>query len=485
MMQSRAFIASLALCLSACATSEGAPSPASSDAGPPIARGDGGPATPPITPPIVPGQGCGAGQQTVVHGRVTFPNGTLPVAGALVYVQATGAAPPAHSGQCGECVDATGLLAHAITNADGSFELTNVPAGAHSLVVEKGKFRRSTPLMVAACTVNTVPDDAARLPRTTAEGTLPHIAVVTGAWDQMQSVIEKLGLAAGSFDVFDEGGATGRTGAMLFHDPAMLNGYDIVFVNCGSDVGQGVLESDPTVRNNTKAFVEQGGRIYVTDLAYNLIEQTFPQAVDYTGSSGDGLSSMAETPRIAEQGGSVEGQGTVMDPGLGAWLVAAGATTTPQSIPISTSYSGFAVMERVDPMRGRTWVEGSIVAGWDADNPGPGWDDGYDDGWGGDDWGDGGDDGPIYAGYSGVGAYGNPPQQSAGPPSGTRLGTKPLTITFEQGCGRALYTSYHTVEETSGSTAINLSPQEMVLAYLVLEIGTCIMEPAPTPPTLF
>jgi hypothetical protein len=51
---------------------------------------------------------------------------------------------------------------------------------------------------------------------------------------------------------------------------------------------------------------------------------------------------------------------------------------------------------------------------------------------------------------------------------------RPLTITFEAGCGRALFTSYHTVEEEASR---DWTAQEQILAYLVLEIGVCITEP--------
>ncbi|MCA9695845.1 MAG: hypothetical protein KC636_40080, partial [Myxococcales bacterium] len=49
-------------------------------------------------------------------------------------------------------------------------------------------------------------------------------------------------------------------------------------------------------------------------------------------------------------------------------------------------------------------------------------------------------------------------------------GKYPLTVTGEYGCGRILFTAYHTVE---GSSYTGLTPQELVLMYLILEIGVC------------
>jgi hypothetical protein len=49
-------------------------------------------------------------------------------------------------------------------------------------------------------------------------------------------------------------------------------------------------------------------------------------------------------------------------------------------------------------------------------------------------------------------------------------GKKPLTVTFEPtGCGRVLYSTYHTTENTH----VGLVPQERALLYLIMEIGLC------------
>ena len=60
------------------------------------------------------------------------------------------------------------------------------------------------------------------------------------------------------------------------------------------------------------------------------------------------------------------------------------------------------------------------------------------------------------------------------------LGTSPevpLTVTFEAGCGRVLFTSYHTHRGNDGEEDRGLNAQEMILGYLAFEMGTCIQEP--------
>lgn len=47
---------------------------------------------------------------------------------------------------------------------------------------------------------------------------------------------------------------------------------------------------------------------------------------------------------------------------------------------------------------------------------------------------------------------------------------KPLTVTYEPaGCGRVLYSTYHTADNTHPG----LVPQERILLYLIMEVGTC------------
>jgi hypothetical protein len=46
----------------------------------------------------------------------------------------------------------------------------------------------------------------------------------------------------------------------------------------------------------------------------------------------------------------------------------------------------------------------------------------------------------------------------------------PLSVTFEPtGCGRVLYSTYH----TSISTVATLDPQERILIFLLMEVGGC------------
>ena len=43
-----------------------------------------------------------------------------------------------------------------------------------------------------------------------------------------------------------------------------------------------------------------------------------------------------------------------------------------------------------------------------------------------------------------------------------------------QACGRAVFSSYHTLGATQMVDATNLTPQERILEYLMFEAGACV-----------
>ena len=44
----------------------------------------------------------------------------------------------------------------------------------------------------------------------------------------------------------------------------------------------------------------------------------------------------------------------------------------------------------------------------------------------------------------------------------------------QQACGRAIFTSYHTLPATTMVDATHLAPQERILEYLMFEAGACV-----------
>ena len=55
---------------------------------------------------------------------------------------------------------------------------------------------------------------------------------------------------------------------------------------------------------------------------------------------------------------------------------------------------------------------------------------------------------------------------------------RPATVSFEQKCGRVLFSTYH----TEGDNNSKLLAQEKALLYILLEVGVCVGELPPPPP---
>lgn len=54
-------------------------------------------------------------------------------------------------------------------------------------------------------------------------------------------------------------------------------------------------------------------------------------------------------------------------------------------------------------------------------------------------------------------------------------GAHPATVSFEHGCGRVLFSTYH----TAGAARDPLMAQEKALLYVLLEVGVCVDSSTP------
>lgn len=399
-----------------------------------------------------------------LDGIVYAPNLVIPVSGALVYATKTKPEGVPNEVYCLECVELGCDTPFALTNPDGSFSLP-VASGLQYVVVQKGQFMRITEIDVAPGP-NALTSDTTSLPdhRDEAAGLyIPNIALAMGSFDRLQDALGKLGLAdtiidnnfyteefvegTQQFDLWSNEGFseynTLGTIADLVLDYEKLSKYHILFVPCSDDPYITEMYSQ-TAKDNIRQWVEEGGRFYVADWSNEYLFAGFGQYQTFHKNKFGGGTDLSPP---------YDSLGMVLDKDLLAWLEA-----LPQELkninPINGGFTDHPVIDAlpqlmtVDSWSGVLATPKILV----------------DDGMGGQ----------VDVGHKiwieGAGDGENVPLD---PPS-------PLTISAEYGCGKIMFTTYHMAE--FDNTYIGLTPQELVLLYLILEIGVCQQAFEPPPP---
>jgi hypothetical protein len=384
------------------------------------------------------------GNDITLTGRVLAPNAEIPIAGALVSLTRNPPAGVPEGPYCEACQAPGPTDFAAVTGADGTFTLI---ASSHelgddplSLVVRKGQFMRIAPITVQIGE-QAVAEVLTQLPgvHDPASGRwIPRIAVYDTWPDEVFNVLAKFGLGqvngAGTLVpgtqpftlVANDNGA-------LLDDLAAMSQYHIIFLPCAStSFWSGAPNVSAQRIDNIRDYVAAGGRLYATDHANEYIKQPFSEYLDLYN------------PAMPDIQPAYTVQGTVDDPGLLAWLDAlppalqdiGGGNPTLNNLPsieLRFNYSGIeAVHEILVPNEA-----GELV------NVGP------------------------YTWVSGpcTSCVANPVIE------------RPMAITGQYGCGRMMYSTF----ENSSQAHQGLNPQELVLLYMILEIGTCQEDLVPPP----
>jgi hypothetical protein len=238
-----------------------------------------------------------------ITGRVCEPSGNGWVIGARVWIEPE-----------------DGTTVEAYTDVDGRFLLENVPPGAWTLHIEKGSFQSSVTVTVKDTLVTLAQDECL--------SSDVRIAVLQGDYDTTQELLSDLALP---FDLIAQGGSHQID---FLNDPARLQSYDIIFLNCGMDEDW-LYEAKENVASNIQDYVSSGRSLYASDWTFQLIEAAFPTAVDFYGSD--------DFPSEAYSGDDGHLKGSVHDPNmqgvlgsdtaqlhydLAGWVIATGADAT-------------------------------------------------------------------------------------------------------------------------------------------------------------
>jgi SAM-dependent methyltransferase len=209
-----------------------------------------------------------------VSGQVCDPGEGRGLAGARVYVLV---------GSRQEVIETE-------TASDGTFTLEGVPVGEHTVYISRGSFSTEvngvlveeeldTPLSEEECLA---PDDVTM--------------IVFDGHDNVQEVLGRLGYAG--FDVvdthheWDERDETTTSWIIdAFGDYEAFASYDIVFINCAAhewaiDVAYPTVDIERAL-GNLRRFVAEGGSLYLSDWSYDLLEELYPDAVDWANDDNE------------------------------------------------------------------------------------------------------------------------------------------------------------------------------------------------------
>ncbi|CAN5921105.1 hypothetical protein BH11MYX4_BH11MYX4_14410 [soil metagenome] len=347
------------------------------------------------------GGASGPAVQGHLRGIVRAPHGTVPVAGALLYLTKDKPASNPTKVYCDECVHLAPGSVHALSDATGAYDLPATETGTQYLVIQKGGFRRVREIYVSKGDV-ALPDTLTTLPPKTdvaAGDEVPRMTVVHGQYDEIEASLQKLGIDPSAIEIV-QSALIGVAAKSFLSDAGQVNGRHIVFLPCGDYTQPSPntdLSADPQIQDNLRAFVEAGGRLYVTDWHYDFIARTFPGKIGFAGASASACSGCGRL--------TYDAAATVTDPDLSSWMSA-------QNLSAFTLQKNYTEIDGVTGAK--VWVSGS--------------------------------------------------KAGAAP--------KPATVSFEQGCGRVLFSTYHTEP-----FATSLTPQERALLGVLLEVSVCNASP--------
>jgi len=318
---------------------------------------------------------CADGKKTTISGTVYDPAGKRPLYNAVVYVPKAGGALPAFRPgvACEKCTEAVPARAVALSGADGTFQLEDVPSGTVDLVVQVGKWRRSQAISVVACQDNPLTEpDLTRLPRTQLEGDIPKIAFSTGHSDALECLLLKIGIAESEFttnagggrvsmfvgcegDQADKhfgankfsdrlGGAAFPSTNLLF-DSGTLNQYDMVIFSCEGHKCDTIQTSDNVAQ--LVEFANSGGRVFLDHNHYNWLNHAdapIERAAEFSSSPNDIQSPL---PTKINTNGFPKGAA------FAEWLLNVGAST---ALGVLDIYSAKTSVQSLSPNRSQPWI---------------------------------------------------------------------------------------------------------------------------------
>jgi len=335
---------------------------------------------------------------TSVSGVVYDPAGRVPLYNAVVYVvdPVTMLKPLSQRAQCEACKAhfPESATAVTLTNADGSFRLTDMPAGKNvPLIIQLGKWRRVVTIpMVSPCSDTRLPADLTRLPRNSSEGDLPKIAVTTGGSDALECLLKKIGVDVAEF-TSDSG--TGRvnlfqgyrasstinvngvsqplhTAENLWGSSDKMLDYDMILMGCE---GEGSLWKEkptpkdpvplprpPAMQLEVRKYADLGGRIFGSHWHHRWINSDDTTPDNPYPPSGPPLATFARSAQGFGKTPITVAVDWTFPKGLAFrdWLLNVGASANPGELVLKEAEHS---VDSVDSDIARRWIYGTDPEG--------------------------------------------------------------------------------------------------------------------------
>jgi hypothetical protein len=288
-----------------------------------------------------------------LSGKFVTPNGIDAVAKASV-----------------KLYDGSTLVKESVTDSKGEFTLNKLTPGEYDLKISKGLFKASRTV-----TLEDIDDIIDFVLENIVITDIPNIAVVTGNYDNIETVLYDIGLVdpltqEPLFDIIDGQDISGRSHENGHHhsdvanrpfnpqlnpntdfgfgefiqSPELLSNYDIIFLNCG-------LSEDRTqFSNNLNEYVSNGGLLYSTDYAFVYLDDITNNGEDYID--------FYEPHRT---GSSLSTEAEIFNPELLDWLTLNfDITITNNTVTIDQFLADWQVVDTYDVETTIPWLNGIV-----------------------------------------------------------------------------------------------------------------------------
>ena len=197
-------------------------------------------------------------------------------------------------------VDDTGELRDtrkATSDADGNWLLEDLANGTYTVYIQYG----STTIDMFDVDVSNGSETEVPNEECAASADV-EVAVITGDFDDFDTVLQSVGI--GGAHAVD--GQTGDEMLQFLDNPDEMARYGAIFF-AGGHLEDGIFYSSDgsdastvdTVKQNLKDYVTNGGVVFASDWSYDVIEQIWPNAMDFSGGTDPDAAQIGEPGLLA------------------------------------------------------------------------------------------------------------------------------------------------------------------------------------------